>query len=51
MNEDCKGKNHNCGEFAGNEDKKAKLKHLKDCKESLQNKIKEIDKAIFKLEN
>ena len=50
MKEDCKEKHHNCGEFAGNEDKETKLKHLKDCKGSLQNQIKKIDEAISKLE-
>ncbi|MCG3260622.1 MAG: hypothetical protein H7644_12800 [Candidatus Heimdallarchaeota archaeon] len=51
MNEDCIGKKHNCGEFTGNEDKEKKLKHLKDCKEDLQNKIIKIDEAISKLES
>lgn len=51
MNKDCIEKNHNCGEFKGNEDKEAKLKHLRDCKENLQKKIKDIDEAIMKLEN
>ena len=51
MNKDCKEKKHNCGEFTGNEDKETKLKHLKECKESLQNQIMKIDKAISNLEN
>ena len=50
MKENCKEKHHNCGEFSGNEDKETKLKHLKDCKESLQNQIATIDKAISKIE-
>jgi len=51
MDKDCKEKQHNCGEFAENEDKKTKLKHLKDCKENMQKKIKDIDEAIMKLKN
>jgi hypothetical protein len=51
MNKDCTGKNHNCGEFTGNEDEETKLKHLKKCKESLQNQIMKIDEAISKLES
>jgi hypothetical protein len=50
MNKDCTKKKHNCGEFTGNEDKEAKLKHLKECKESLQDQIVKIDEAISKLE-
>ena len=50
MKKDCKEKHHNCGEFAGNEDKETKLKHLKNCKGNLQNQIKKIDEAISKLE-
>lgn len=51
MNCGCKGKHKNkCGEFKGNEDKEAKLKHLKECKEELLEKIAEIDKAIKDLE-
>ncbi len=50
MNEDCKGKHHNCGEFAGNEDKETKLKHLKECKESLLKKVEKIEKTINELE-
>ncbi len=51
MKEDCKEKHHNCGEFTGNEAEETKLKHLKECKESLQKQIKKIDEAISKLEN
>jgi hypothetical protein len=51
MKEDCKGKHRKCGEFTGNEDKEAKLKHLKECKEDLLNRIKDIDEAINKLES
>ncbi|MFW9851547.1 MAG: hypothetical protein ACFFDS_01245 [Candidatus Thorarchaeota archaeon] len=51
MKEDCKGKHRKCGEFTGDEDKESKLKHLKECKENLQNKIKKIDDAIENLEN
>ncbi|GAH32369.1 unnamed protein product [marine sediment metagenome] len=51
MNKDCTGKSHNCGEFTGNEDKETKLKHLKECKASLQNQIMKIDKELSKLEN
>lgn len=51
MNKDCTGKNPNCGEFTGNEDEETKLKHLKECKESLKNQIMKIDEAISKLEN
>lgn len=51
MNCGCTGKEkQECGEFKGNEDKEAKLKHLKECKEELQGKIKEIDAAIKKIE-
>ncbi|MGC9779143.1 MAG: hypothetical protein HZR80_07870 [Candidatus Heimdallarchaeota archaeon] len=51
MNNDCKGKpKHKCGEFKGNEDKEAKLKHLKECREDLLEKVDEIDQAIKKLE-
>jgi len=52
MNSECKGKDkHDCGKFKGNEDKEAKLKHLKECKEGLQAKIVDINKAIEALEN
>ncbi|MBY9000686.1 MAG: hypothetical protein KGD64_07220 [Candidatus Heimdallarchaeota archaeon] len=51
MKKDCTEKHHNCGEFTGNEDKETKLKHLKECKESLQNQIRKINEAISKLEN
>ena len=51
MKEDCKEKKQNCGEFTGNEDEETKLKHLKECKGSLQKKIKKIDEAISKLDN
>ncbi len=51
MNCECKGKEkQECGEFKGNEDKEAKLKHLKDCKEGLLVKVDEIDAAIKKIE-
>jgi len=50
MNNDCKGKHQNCGEFKGNESKEEKLKHLKECKKSLLEKIEKIDKAIIDLE-
>lgn len=51
MNSDCKGKaKQKCGEFKGNEDKKAKLKHLKECKEELLGRIDEIDAAIKEIE-
>jgi hypothetical protein len=50
MNKDCKGKHHNCGEFKGNETKEDKLKHLKNCKKDLLEKIEKIDKAIADLE-
>ena len=47
----CKGKEkHKCGEFKGNEDKEAKLKHLKECKESMLKNIEEIDAAIKDIE-
>ena len=51
MEEDCKGKHHKCGEFKEDMDKESKLKHLKECKENLQKKIKNIDEEILKLEN
>ena len=51
MEKDCKGKHYKCGEFSEGTDKEAKLKHLKECKGSLQQKIKDIDEAISKLEN
>ncbi|MHA1407998.1 MAG: hypothetical protein ACTSSG_11555 [Candidatus Heimdallarchaeaceae archaeon] len=47
-NKNCK--EHNCGEFTGGEDKEAKLKHLRECKEDLQTKLKQIEIAIKKLE-
>jgi len=47
----CKDKEkHKCGEFKGNEDKEAKLKHLKECKEGLLGKIEDIDAAIKKID-
>jgi hypothetical protein len=47
----CKGKEKpKCGEFKGNEDKEAKLKHLKECKEGLLKKVDEIDAAIKDIE-
>lgn len=46
-NKCCKGnKKVNCGEFSGNENKEEKLKHLKECKEKLLEKIAKIDEAI-----
>ena len=52
MNCECKGKHKDkkCGEFEGEMDKEKQLKHLKECKESFQKKIVEIDEAIEKLE-
>ena len=51
MNCECKGKhNQKCGEFKDNENKEEKLKHLKECKQGLLLKVKEIDDAIEKLE-
>ncbi len=51
MNSGCKGKEkQDCGEFKGNEDKEAKLKHLIECKEELLGKIEKIDAAIKKIE-
>ena len=44
--EKCKEHKHECGKFTGGESKEEKLKHLEECKNSLQNKIEEIDKAI-----
>ena len=51
MKIDCKDQTeHECGKFSGDEDKEAKLKHLKECKEKLQAKIEETDQAIKKLD-
>ncbi|MCG3215200.1 MAG: hypothetical protein KAS63_00640 [Candidatus Heimdallarchaeota archaeon] len=47
---DKKCKEHDCGEFTGGEDKEAKLKHLKECKENLMMKIEKIDATIKDLE-
>lgn len=47
---DKKCKEHDCGKFTGGEDKEAKLKHLKGCKEDLQEKIEKIEQAIEDLE-
>ena len=47
---DKKCKEHDCGKFTGGEDKEAKLKHLYECKENLEKKIEEIEKAIKELE-
>jgi len=50
MSKDCFKKEHNCGDFTGEEDRETKLKHLTECKEKLQNKIKEIDEVIKKID-
>ena len=47
---DKKCKDHDCGKFEGGEDKEAKLKHLRECKEDLQKKIEKIDLAIKELD-
>ncbi len=49
MSKDCLKKDHNCGDFAENVDKETKLKHLTECKEKLQNRIKEIDEIIHEI--
>ncbi|MBD3190165.1 MAG: hypothetical protein GF308_05960 [Candidatus Heimdallarchaeota archaeon] len=46
---DCKKAQHECGKFSKKESKEEKLKHLKECKASLLQRVKEIDKAIEKL--
>ena len=52
MNCGCKGhKEHKCGEFKGNESKDEKIKHLKECKEELLARIKDIDAALAELES
>ncbi|MHA1125876.1 MAG: hypothetical protein ACTSO7_00160 [Candidatus Heimdallarchaeota archaeon] len=52
MNCECKEKRDNkkCGEFEGKTSKEEQLKHLKECKEGLLNKVTEIDDAVKKLE-
>jgi hypothetical protein len=52
MKSDCLNtEKHNCGEFSGKESKEEKLQHLKQCRESFQKKLNEIDAAITKIES
>ena len=48
-NEKCKEYKSECGKFSGGESKEEKLKHLKDCKQELLDKIEKIDNAIKEL--
>ncbi|MEA2070378.1 MAG: hypothetical protein U9O98_03720 [Asgard group archaeon] len=45
----CQDLKHTCGEFKGNESKEEKLKHLKNCRESFQKRLEDIDNAIKKI--
>ena len=51
MEKHCRNKHQKCGEFTDDIDDEMKLKHLKECKESLEKKIKDIDEAINRIEN